>query len=45
MQVGCGVDDKSYAMAYAKNFTKKYIIACAVVLNNGNLPVIEPQNL
>jgi len=32
MQVGCGVDNNSYAMAYAKNFGKS-AIACGVVLN------------
>ena len=31
MQVGCGVDGKSYAAAYAKNF-KKQAIGCAVIL-------------
>lgn len=31
MQVGCGVDAKSYAAAYAKNF-KKQAIGCGVVL-------------
>lgn len=31
MQVGCGVDGKSYAAAYAKNF-KKQAIGCGVVL-------------
>ena len=45
MQVGCGVDDKSYAMAYAKHFTKKYVISAAVVLDNGTLPIIEPMFL
>jgi len=38
MQVGCGVDAKTYAAAYAKNF-KKQAIGCAVVLNNGTLPI------
>ncbi len=38
MQVGCGVDSKSYAAAYAKNF-KKQAIGCSVVLNNGTLPI------
>ena len=38
MQVGCGVDSKSYASAYAKNF-KKQAIGCAVILNNGTLPI------
>ena len=38
MQVGCGVDSSTYAAAYAKNF-KKQAIGCAVVLNNGTLPI------
>ena len=37
-QVGCGIDHDSYAMAYAK-YGKKPAIGCAVVLNNGKLPV------
>jgi predicted phosphodiesterase len=45
MQVGCGVDDRSYAMAYARHFTKKYIVSCGVVLDNGRLPIIEPMEL
>lgn len=45
VQTGCGVSDKSYAVAYAKNFTKKYIISCAVILENGTIPIIIPQNL
>ncbi len=45
MQVGAGVDDRSYAMAYARNFTKKYFISCGVVLDNGNLPLIIPMDL
>ena len=31
MQVGCGIDHKSYAMAYAKNFPKP-AIGCGVVI-------------
>ena len=42
MQVGCGVDRSSYAMAYAKFFPKTYKIACGVILNNGKLPIILP---
>ena len=38
MQVGCGIDFSSYAMAYAK-YGKKPAIGCAVVLNNGELPI------
>ena len=44
MQVGCGVDDKSYAMAYGKNHPKS-AISCGVVLNNGMLPIIEMMKL
>ncbi|MGH1436598.1 MAG: metallophosphoesterase [Lewinella sp.] len=32
MQVGCGIDAKSYAMAYAKQF-KKPAIGCGVIIN------------
>jgi len=45
MQVGCGVDDKAYAMEYAKLNTKKSIIACGVVLDNGTLPILEPMKI
>ena len=37
MQVGCGIDHDSYAMAYAKR-GKKPSIACGVVLN-GTTPI------
>ncbi len=38
MQVGCGVDHRAYAMAYAKDYGKP-AIGVGVVLNNGKLPV------
>jgi len=38
MQIGCGIDFSSYAMAYAK-YGKKPAIGCGVVLNNGTLPI------
>jgi hypothetical protein len=44
MQVGCGVDHKSYAMAYGRNF-KKPAIGCGVLLNKGTLPIIIPMKL
>ena len=34
MQVGCGIDKNSYAMAYGKWFPKP-AIGCGVILNNG----------
>tara|TARA_A100001201_G_scaffold126380_1_gene110871 strand:+ start:612 stop:1328 length:717 start_codon:yes stop_codon:yes gene_type:complete len=37
-QVGCGINHKSYAMAYAK-YGKRPAVACAVVLNNGKTPL------
>lgn len=44
MQVGCGVNDKSYAMAYGKHFDKMHI-NCGVILENGKLPIIEYMEL
>lgn len=44
MQVGCGVDNKSYAMAYGRNF-KKPAIGCGVLLNDGKLPIAIPMEL
>ena len=41
LQVGCGIDHESYAMAYAK-YGKKPAIGCGVVLNNGTLPIVLP---
>ena len=38
MQVGCGIDDSAYAFAYAK-YGKKSALGCAVVLDNGKLPI------
>lgn len=38
VQVGCGIDRRSYAMAYGKAGPKP-AIGCAVVLDNGRLPI------
>jgi len=38
VQVGCGIDHESHAMAYAKA-NKKPAIGCAVVLENGKIPI------
>lgn len=43
MQVGCGVDDTAYAMAYGKNF-KKSNISCGVV-KNGRQPIVITMNI
>lgn len=38
MTVGCGVNELSYGMNYAKNFPRKSIISCGVVL--GDQPIL-----
>ena len=38
VQVGCGIDFDQYSFAYAKR-GRKPAIGCAVVLNNGQLPI------
>ena len=40
MQIGCGIDVSSYAMAYGRHFPKPHI-NCGVVLDGGSLPIIE----
>ena len=42
MQIGCGVDDSSYAMAYGRHY-KKSVISCGVI-TDGN-PYLELMNL
>lgn len=44
MQIGCGIDKNSYALAYAKNHPKP-VISCAVILDNGQQPIIEMMKL
>lgn len=44
MQVGCGVDEETYAMAYSKNFSKSYITSCGVILGGGSLPIVVPMD-
>ncbi len=44
MQVGCGVDHNSFAMAYGRNF-KKPVVSCGVVLNKGREPHVIPMDL
>jgi metallophosphoesterase superfamily enzyme len=44
MQIGCGIDKDSYAMAYGKHFPKCHI-NCGVVLEDGTLPILEYMKL
>jgi len=45
MQLGCGIDREAYAMAYNKKSQKKLMICCAVVLDDGKVPIILPMYL
>ena len=44
MQVGCGIDSKTYAMGYMQG-GKKEAIGVGVVLENGTLPFVIPMDL
>ena len=37
--VGCGIDASSMAFAYGRNFKLKPIVGCAVIMDDGRLPV------
>lgn len=41
VQVPNGIDYKSFAYGYAKFHTAKPILGCAVILDNGRLPILE----
>lgn len=43
MQVGCGIDADSYAMAYAKR-GKSPALGCGLLLNDGKIPIIVPMD-
>ena len=45
LQAPCGIDYKSFAYGYAKFHTAKPILGCAVILDSGRLPIIEPMPL
>jgi hypothetical protein len=45
MQVGCGIDEDTYAAQYAKDMMSRFVISCGVVLENGSLPILELMRL
>lgn len=45
LNVGCGIDNSSYAMAYGRVFPKKPTIGCGVVLDGGRTGVFIPMDL
>ena len=45
MNVGCGIDRKTYAFEYGRDFTKKPVIGCGVVTDNGKFAQFFPMAL
>lgn len=45
MQVGCGIDNTSYAFEYGSTFAKKPVISCGVVLDRGKIPIVMSMPL
>lgn len=43
MGVGCLIDQDTYVFAYAKEATKRPVLGCGVVLDNGKLPIFVPM--
>jgi hypothetical protein len=42
MNVGCLIDEASFAFAYGKYMRNKPVLGCGVVLNNGRTPLFIP---
>jgi predicted phosphodiesterase len=42
LDVGCGIDETAYAMAYGRNFAKGIVLGCGVVLEE-NIPLFVPM--
>lgn len=42
---GCGIDREALQFSYGVKFPTKPIISCAVVLDKGRLPIVEPMYL
>ena len=45
MNVGCGLDRRTYAFEYGRDFTKKPVIGCGVVTDNGKYCQFFPMEL
>lgn len=45
LNVGCGIDHKAYAFAYAKEQANKPIVGCGVVAEGGKVPIFVPMPL
>jgi hypothetical protein len=45
LMVGCGVDERSYAAAYGRNYPRRMIVSCGVVADDGTLPYVVPMEM
>jgi hypothetical protein len=45
MQVGCGIDSESWAFNYGKQFVKRPVLGCGVVLDKGQVPCVLPFHI
>lgn len=45
MNVGCGLDRRTFAFEYGRDFRKKPIVACGVVTDNGRFAQVFPMAL
>lgn len=45
MNVGCGIDRKTYAFEYGRDFTKKPFLGCGVVTDEGKYAQVFPMEL
>lgn len=44
LNVGCGIDRDTYAMAYGRDFKKKPVLGCGVVTDNGQYAQFFPMS-
>ena len=45
LSVGCGIDRKTYAMAYQQNFKRKPILGCGVVIDDNRNALFVPMKI
>ena len=45
MNIGCGIDRKTYAFEYGRDLPKKPVLACGVVTDKGKYCQVFPMDL
>lgn len=43
LNVGCGLDENAYAMAYGRQYNGQIVLGCGVVLDQGKQPIFVPM--